>query len=1251
MNFRPFLATLLVFLLQAGISDVFAQPHDIIYMKQENIKVAGKTTDSQVDALGVTDKQTTIVYYDGFGRPIQNTGVQASPSQNDLVQAMTYDRLGRQTKSYLPYAASSGYGSYQYSALSTDQPYFYSNTSTYLIARDGSAYTEQVFENSPLQRMLSSGTVGDGFQPGGTGTQHYKTAIYRSNSNTLDGNILLWNPDGTYTSSSYYTDNSLAVTDGKGEDNVEVLTYTDYAGHIILKRQILSGGNLDTYYLYNNAGMVNYIIPPKATAALAANSYSLTTSPLNTLIFTFTYNNKGQVTTKTVPGKGMMSIVYDPLNRPVLLQDANLNAGNKWNYIKYDVKGRVVSQGIYTDNTYLGRSGMQSYVSGLSYSNWYESRYGTLTNSGYYTNNVFPASSITPLAYAYYDDYDLNQDGSPDFSYATQSDASLPNEASPASSPLKGIPTIVSKTTLGAGLSGTWLTTVTFYDQRGNPIQSQSNNQVYYTGATTLTDTKTMAPDFTGVPQTTKVVKQTGSSTYITVYTSFSYDHMYRVTGVSQKYNSGSMTPVASYTYNELGQVIKKGLGYVNSTTWLQNVDMRYNIRGQLLTINNSKLANDMSTTKTNGDSNDVFGLEMLYDKTDANVGNTAYFDGKVSAVKWMSKDGSGTSSYERSYKYSYDGLDRYTASTYAERTTSGTGSFSNNVNGFDEHDITYDANGNILTLKRNSSTQGTNSNIEVDNLSYTYDSANPNRLYTVTDGSGSNYTGYGFRNITGTSTGNYTYDVNGNMTADPYKGLSLTYNDINRTDRITVASGQYIDYTYDAGGILLRKQQYSSSTLQKTTDYVEGFVYEGGTLSYFAMPEGRVRNVSGTLKQEFIISDQQGNARVSFEDNGSGAAVVKQENSYYGYGLALANSPVATPTLPNKNLYNGGSEWQNDYGDLPDLMQTFYRNYDAALGRFVGVDPKAEATESLSSFQYGDNNPISFNDPLGDNAFNPQNAGGPALYQELGLHYLFVGSPNWNEAMSRLHQGMAEGTYDNSGTGSGFGVDSGDGTGGNQSYGNGDLAGAIAALASGDATVRQGVTGKIIEYDKGTTIYNSQGKSIGTDIRHYTFVFATDNSGNQGEYKAFNKEYILSGTLYSPSYDEDEHTKASSSTTQVGHYNFIVRVNLFKISSNQWYLNTDLYFQGPKIDDLKFNTGTTIITQTPYSNFQNFEQNKTVLIPDGWSYLGSTGYTFLGNNKIGSFDLRIHAGVGVSTFWGSVAGIGPSTLIVHILR
>lgn len=94
---------------------------------------------------------------------------------------------------------------------------------------------------------------------------------------------------------------------------------------------------------------------------------------------------------------------------------------------------------------------------------------------------------------------------------------------------------------------------------------------------------------------------------------------------------------------------------------------------------------------------------------------------------------------------------------------------------------------------------------------------------------------------------------------------------------------------------------------------------------------------------------------------------MVRQENSYYGFGLSLANSPLPPLTDNNKNLYNGGSEWQNDYGNLPDLQQTFYRNYDAALGRWIAVDPVAESAEDMSVYQYAGNNPIMMNDPLGD--------------------------------------------------------------------------------------------------------------------------------------------------------------------------------------------------------------------------------------------------------------------------------------------
>lgn len=80
-----------------------------------------------------------------------------------------------------------------------------------------------------------------------------------------------------------------------------------------------------------------------------------------------------------------------------------------------------------------------------------------------------------------------------------------------------------------------------------------------------------------------------------------------------------------------------------------------------------------------------------------------------------------------------------------------------------------------------------------------------------------------------------------------------------------------------------------------------------------------------------------------------------------------MPNSPVGITGTSNKQLYNGGSEWQNDYSNLPDYYQTFNRNYDVAIARFVGVDPVAESAESMTSYQYAGNNPVMLNDPFGD--------------------------------------------------------------------------------------------------------------------------------------------------------------------------------------------------------------------------------------------------------------------------------------------
>jgi len=974
MKFRNFIYLYAVLVILGIFLNNQVTAQSLTYVQTDVVKVAGVTTESQVDNLNATEKQTSIVYLDGLGRPIQSVAVKATPLGFDLIQPISYDNLGRQDKQYLPYSDQGNSGQYRSNAIGSGgaQTTYYSDGVDDKIAHDAEPYSQQLFDNSPLQRVLRQGGVGAGFQPL-TGL-HYKQLVYRYN--VSGDNVIEFGNDGSKYGN--YPVNVLSVNEMTDEGGANVKIFKNAAGQTILKRQlansIINGVNVtyfDTYYVYNLAGQIIYVIPPKATSLLLANTtYTLATTAVNNLLFKYSYDDRARLTGKTVPGSGSINFIYDPLDRVVLLQNAKLKLSNKWNYIKYDNKGNAILQGLYTNTTYTTPQTMQTYVDGLDYSvNWCESRFNNSTN-GYYTNNSFPTTSTELLAFIYYDDYDLNQDGSGDYIYTAQG---LDGQASAAATSLRGKLTIVRQRSLGTGLSNVILTNAIFYDKFGQVIQVKSSNQLN----STANSSRSTSYSFTGAPiQSKRIVTVINGTTQTTsVLTSFTYDQMSRPVEITQRYNNAAdYVKIANYSYNELGQIIDKKLHSPNaSANWLQSVDFRFNIRGQLSSINNSKLSND---GVMNDDANDVFGMEMLYHNSDSNIGNTASFTGHISAVKWMSLNASGSKSYERSFKYSYDLLGRYTASNYAERTTTGTGAFNNNIGGFDEYGINYDENGNILTLKRNSSSQGTNANTEVDNLTYNYDSNNANLLQKVTDGSGTNYTGYGFKNIKA-STGNYAYEAaTGNLVTDPFKGLVLTYNDLNRTDKITVdaAAGKYLQYTYDAGGKLLRKQMFVNNTLQNTTDYIDGFVYNTvgttTTLAYFSMPEGRVRNTAGVLINEYTISDQQGNARVTFDNSGAGGiAKVIQENSFYGFGMQLANSPVAVSTTPKKEIYNGGSELQDDFADLPNYYQTFYRNYDAGIGRFVSVDPKAEATESMSIYQFANNNPIMFNDPLGDMA------------------------------------------------------------------------------------------------------------------------------------------------------------------------------------------------------------------------------------------------------------------------------------------
>jgi len=786
--------------------------------------------------------QTAITYSDSYGRPLETVAKQLSPAKKDNISVSYYDEFGRSGSfSYLPFADTSSSGLFKtnpfykdsvfYKTLFPDEQVFYQQT----------LYDSSPF-NIPIKKMAEGNEWG--------GSHRGDTMIHRSNA-TSDSvrywSISISSENDIPSTSTYYVAGSLSVNQVTDARGIKSIVYKDMAGRIILtKSQIASSpatghwGWLCTYYIYDEMGHLRAIIPPKATDALIAVSWNLSS---NATIYTgfcysYYYDSRGRQIVKYIPGKGKNYTAYDLLDRPVMTQDPNLRNSNQWTFILYDAQQRPVKSGVITTTATTDTIWAQA-----------------ARNTSYPTLS----GTYTIMAESYYDDYDWISAtsapvaSSPDFSNFTSAyfitSSGSPYYAETPTSSLRIRGAMTGNKILVLGTSN-YLYNVSFFDTRGRVIQSQQYN---YTGGTDVSTTQYNFRNNVLRNLLVHVKSGTNAQTH-KVLTKYEYAHTGKLLSMIKNIDSTGDKTIEQNTYAETGLLKTTILG---NNIYTENFS--YNIRGMITGINSDYATDPSSDTSS-------FGESISY----AHGFSIPQYNGLVSGVVWKT----GGDHVQRAYGYDYDKAGRLATADF-QQFNSDNSTWSNSTVDYSVRNLTYDAAGNILSMTQKGLLGVGGSDI-IDSLAYTYFS-NSNKLRKVADVATSFNLG-DFSDSTNTGD-DYAYDSSGNIIKDynrhMYTGSGsrgAVFNMLDKPDSIVVAGKSCTYYTYDAAGNTLKKKvnDYVHGTVSTYT-YLSGFVYLNDTLQFTGMEVGRIRlkTVGGTKLSiyDYLVKDHGGNVRVVLTD------------------------------------------------------------------------------------------------------------------------------------------------------------------------------------------------------------------------------------------------------------------------------------------------------------------------------------------------------------------------------------------------
>lgn len=686
---------------------------------------------------------------------------------------------------------------------------------------------------------------------------------------------------------------------------------------------------------YDKTGRLSKTIQPKGYQ----NNTSILATPTHTLATTYSYNTLGQVTMVTSPDEGTSRFAYRKDGQIRYSQNA-LQNDIQVSYTDYDSLGRPIESGVITGSVGIWTLAMANPD-------------GTLVNV-----------TRSEQTFTIYDDYK-------DFTTSYGVPANLDLAALLTSKGLNAAQYVPNNLSGNVAVtfndvSFTWYS----YDLYGRLEWMVQN--VIGLGLKTVH----YYYDHNGNVKKVIYQKDVASEMFVHQYT-------YQVDGalltVATSVDNVSFKEHAKYKYYQTGELKR-----VELAQGLQGIDYVYTLGGALKSINHPSLeaANDPGR-----DTNDVFGVTLDYYNGDylrsnRNIStsptvaglNQDNYDGNIKASRWAnrqkdvpdpSKEASASNkAQQRGYMYNYNPNKWLTQASFGNVS----GNAISPATAFKEGNITYDKNGNILSLQR-AKEDGT----VVDNFTYTYGKGN-NQLTHIDDAVVGNAD---IQDLKDQNANNYIYDVLGRLTDNVAEDIRYVYNTQGLVVEIRKRSTNalVISVLYNERGQRIQKNSYNTVTgALLSTDYyvldLSGNVmglYTKLTGQTVVLKENPIFGVSrlGVYKKQtavasYEITDHLGNVRSVIQENPNLFSILLSYADYYAFGEQL---PSRNTTSDYRYAFQG-QELDKETG-----MEAFQlRLWDGRIGRWLSPDPYGQYA---SPYLGMGNNPIGMIDKDGGIAIN----------------------------------------------------------------------------------------------------------------------------------------------------------------------------------------------------------------------------------------------------------------------------------------